>query len=78
MLQQENLLSIFFKYYYIILLNKVNESINYCLSHNNFKNKTVQYIGRKASASPAVGYLKLHNKEQMEIINNALSPVYKT
>ena len=28
----------------------------------------VQYIGRPASASPAVGYLKLHNAEQAELI----------
>jgi 2-oxoglutarate dehydrogenase E1 component len=32
----------------------------------------VQYIGRDASASPAVGSLKMHNKEQKEILDAAL------
>jgi len=31
----------------------------------------LKYIGRKASASPASGYLKVHNIEQMRIVDEA-------
>jgi 2-oxoglutarate dehydrogenase E1 component len=31
----------------------------------------LQYIGRKASASPASGYVKVHNKEQDKILTTA-------
>lgn len=31
------------------------------------------YVGRSATASPAVGYAKLHEKEQKKLINDALS-----
>jgi 2-oxoglutarate dehydrogenase E1 component len=33
---------------------------------------TIEYIGRKAAASPAVGYLSKHNKEQESIVLKAL------
>ncbi len=32
-----------------------------------------QYIGRKISASPAVGYLKIHNQQQAELVAKAFS-----
>ena len=31
-----------------------------------------EYVGRKASASPAAGYMKLHEKQQNELIAEAL------
>ena len=33
----------------------------------------IKYIGRKAAASPATGYYKIHNKEQAELINEAFN-----
>jgi len=36
------------------------------------KHTRPQYVGRKASASPATGYLSIHNKEQAELVNKAL------
>lgn len=33
---------------------------------------TIEYVGRKAAASPAVGYLYVHNKEQEAVVNHAL------
>jgi 2-oxoglutarate dehydrogenase E1 component len=33
----------------------------------------LRYMGRKASASPATGYLKVHNKEQAEIVEKAFA-----
>jgi len=35
--------------------------------------KRVAYVGRIAAASPATGFYKVHNKEQDEICNTALS-----
>ena len=32
----------------------------------------LKYIGRPASASPASGFVKVHNKEQEQIVNKAL------
>jgi 2-oxoglutarate dehydrogenase E1 component len=37
------------------------------------KSKRPIYVGRKASASPAAGYMKLHEKEQKQLIKEALS-----
>lgn len=34
---------------------------------------SVMYVGRKAAASPAVGYLYVHNKEQEAVVNQALN-----
>lgn len=36
-------------------------------------NDKVRYIGRKEAASPAVGYAKIHEKEQKALINDALT-----
>lgn len=35
-------------------------------------NKTINYVGRPASASPTTGYLSVHNKEQEFLIKQAL------
>ncbi len=37
-----------------------------------YKTNFIQYIGRKEAASPATGYVKVHNKEQEIIIKQAL------
>jgi 2-oxoglutarate dehydrogenase E1 component len=36
-------------------------------------NSRLGYAGRKESASPAAGHLKVHNKEQIELVKEALS-----
>jgi 2-oxoglutarate dehydrogenase E1 component len=33
----------------------------------------IQVVARKVSASPAVGYLKVHNQEQMQLIQSAFA-----
>jgi 2-oxoglutarate dehydrogenase E1 component len=38
-----------------------------------YKEKELKLISRKASASPATGYAKVHQKEQEEIINSAFA-----
>lgn len=37
--------------------------------------RIVEYTGRKAAASPAVGYLKIHEKEQKELVQSALADI---
>lgn len=46
----------------------LNESLLKAKINNKFK-----YVGRKAAASPAVGYLYVHNKQQEKIIKEGLS-----
>ncbi len=53
---------------WIFMQNKLNE----IFQNLNFKNK-LKYIGRKESASPATGYLNVHNIEQQAILNQMLS-----
>lgn len=38
-----------------------------------YKEKDLKLVSRKASASPATGYAKVHNQEQEEIINRAFA-----
>jgi 2-oxoglutarate dehydrogenase E1 component len=37
------------------------------------RHTNIQVVARKVSASPAVGYLKVHNQEQLQLINAAFS-----
>ncbi len=39
----------------------------------SYKYATLELIARKASASPATGYAKVHNQEQVDLIKRALS-----
>lgn len=47
----------------------IQHNLNCCLE----KNQDLYYAGRKASASPAVGYASVHHKEQVELVMNALT-----
>jgi 2-oxoglutarate dehydrogenase E1 component len=54
----------------------VSDRLNYILSNLDQKTKrrrNVIYVGRRASASPATGALKIHNKEQAFLIDQALN-----
>ena len=37
------------------------------------KGQTLRYAGRKAAAAPAVGFHSVHEKEQKEVVNQALT-----
>ncbi|MFY1026781.1 2-oxoglutarate dehydrogenase E1 component [Actinobacillus seminis] len=55
----------------------LNQGAWYCSQHN-FRsslpeNAKLSYVGRPASASPAVGYAALHNEQQRELITQALA-----
>ncbi len=54
-----------------------NQGAWYC-SHHNFKaaipeNASLNYAGRQASASPAVGYMSVHTKQQKALVSDALA-----
>ena len=38
------------------------------------KDQVLRYAGRAASASPAVGYAKLHHEQQRRLVDAALKP----
>ena len=39
----------------------------------NSKTSRPHYIGRPAAAATACGYMRIHQKEQAELVDNALS-----
>ena len=43
------------------------------IDKNTQRHRNIIYVGRQASASPATGALKVHNKEQDSIIDQALN-----
>lgn len=54
-----------------------NQGAWYCSKHN-FEasipdNARLKYAGRPASASPAVGYMSLHTKQQKQLVDDALT-----
>tara|TARA_Y100000746_G_C15330677_1_gene377630 strand:+ start:205 stop:687 length:483 start_codon:yes stop_codon:yes gene_type:complete len=54
----------------------VSDRLNYILNNidkNTQRHRNIIYVGRQASASPATGALKVHNKEQDSIIDQALN-----
>ncbi len=56
--------------------NPQNQGAWYCSQHHLLecltKEQTLRYIGRPASASPAVGSKKLHMQQQQALVNEAL------
>jgi len=48
------------------------EDIMESMDHSQIR---LKYVGRKIAASPAAGYLKIHSKEQQQVIEQALAPV---
>jgi len=53
--------------------NTARNYIQWSLNYIKSENKEVEYIGRKAAASPASGYLKKHLAQQKEILHKVLS-----
>jgi 2-oxoglutarate dehydrogenase E1 component len=54
-----------------------NQGAWYCSQHHFWsslpKGATLTYAGRKASASPAVGYISVHNQQQKDLVDAALT-----
>lgn len=55
----------------------LNQGAWYCSQHNFVtsipEHGKLHYVGRPASASPAVGYMSLHNQQQADLVNEALA-----
>ncbi|WP_044470294.1 2-oxoglutarate dehydrogenase E1 component [Mannheimia massilioguelmaensis] len=55
----------------------LNQGAWYCSQHNFIANLPatgkLRYVGRPASASPAVGYITLHNEQQKALVAEALA-----
>lgn len=55
----------------------LNQGAWYCSQHHLREvipfGASLRYAGRPASASPAVGYLSVHQKQQQELVNDALN-----
>ena len=52
--------------------NTARNYIEWTLNHINATSKEVRYIGRKAAASPATGYIKRHIDQQRQIVEKVL------
>jgi 2-oxoglutarate dehydrogenase E1 component len=54
-----------------------NQGAWYCSQHHFWSAlpsaATLTYAGRKASASPAVGYISVHNQQQKDLVDDALT-----
>jgi 2-oxoglutarate dehydrogenase E1 component len=54
-----------------------NQGAWYCSQHHFWaslpKGATLTYAGRQASASPAVGYISVHNQQQKDLVDDALT-----
>ena len=54
-----------------------NQGAWYCSQHHFWSSlpegATLTYAGRKASASPAVGYISIHNQQQKALVDDALT-----
>ncbi|MCK3658748.1 2-oxoglutarate dehydrogenase E1 component [Pasteurellaceae bacterium Pebbles2] len=55
----------------------LNQGAWYCRQHRFLQSipetAKLRYVGRPASASPAVGYMSLHNEQQQALVRDALS-----
>lgn len=55
----------------------LNQGAWYCSQHHMREvisfGSALRYAGRPASASPAVGYMSVHQKQQQELVNDALN-----
>ncbi len=57
--------------------SRSTEGAWYCSQHH-FREvipfgASLRYAGRPASASPAVGYMSVHQKQQQDLVNDALN-----
>jgi 2-oxoglutarate dehydrogenase E1 component len=54
-----------------------NQGAWYCSQHHIWQSipqgSNLTYAGRKASASPAVGYVSVHNQQQKALVEDALT-----
>jgi 2-oxoglutarate dehydrogenase E1 component len=50
----------------------VGPKIQQALASLDHQCKELTYIGREESASPAVGYLKIHNQEQSDLVKKTI------
>lgn len=55
----------------------LNQGAWYCSQHH-FREivpfgASLRYAGRPASASPAVGYMSVHQQQQQDLVNDALN-----
>jgi 2-oxoglutarate dehydrogenase E1 component len=51
----------------------VDRRIEDCLTAAEIKAKRPVYVGRLEAASPATGMLKRHNREQAQLVDEALT-----
>ena len=55
----------------------MNQGAWYCSQHRFYESipqgATLTYAGRDASASPAVGYISVHNQQQKQLVDDALT-----